>query len=88
MAAKPAMPMGTMVASEPPARKASASSSRIMRQASPMAWQAVAQAETGAKFGPLQPNSMEIRPLAILAIIMGMVKGETRPGPLERRLAC
>ena len=88
IAANPLMPIGTIVASEPPARKTSASSSKIIRQASPMAWHAVAHAETGAKFGPLQPNSIETSPLAMFAIIIGMVNGDTRPGPFLSRISC
>jgi hypothetical protein len=48
IAAKPPIPKGTMAASEPPARNRSASPSRIILQASPLAWAEVAQAETGA----------------------------------------
>jgi hypothetical protein len=69
-----------MVASLPPARMASASPILIMRQASPMLWFEVAQAVTMHMFGPRRPHSMEIMPLAMLAIIIGMVKGETRDG--------
>ena len=52
MAQKPPMPMGTMVASAPPANMTCASPILMVRQASPMAWLAVAQAEQVAKFGP------------------------------------
>ena len=54
MAQKPPMPIGTMVASAPPASMTLASPILIVRQASPMAWLAVAQAEQVAKFGPAQ----------------------------------
>ena len=40
------MPMGTMELSAPPATMTSASSSMIIRAASPMAWAPVAQAVT------------------------------------------
>jgi hypothetical protein len=53
-----------------------------MRQASPMLWLEVAQAVTMTMFGPMRPNSMEMMPLPMLEIIIGMVKGETRFGPL------
>ncbi len=52
MAQNPPMPMGTMVASAPPAKMALASPILMVRQASPMAWVEVAQAEQVAKFGP------------------------------------
>jgi len=37
-------------------------------------------------FGPCIPNSIEISPLAMLLINIGMVKADTRCGPLERRM--
>ena len=40
-----------------------------------MALEAEAQAETVAKFGPLNPYLMEIKPGAISAIILGIKKG-------------
>ena len=49
------MPSGVMAASAPPAMTASVSPSRMDFQASPMAWALVAQADTGAQLGPLQP---------------------------------
>ena len=52
IAQKPPMPRGTMVASLPPANIATASPILMVRQASPMAWVAVAQAEQVATFGP------------------------------------
>ena len=53
-----------------------------------MAWHAVAQAETVAKFGPRRPNSIETSPLAMFEIIIGIMNGETRPGPLFMRTVC
>ena len=41
----------------------------------------VAQAVTMHMFGPRNPNSIEINPLAMLLISIGMVKAETRLGP-------
>jgi len=82
------MPIETTAASVPPARNASASSKRIIRHASPIAWHAVAQAERWQKFGPRNPNSMETRPLAMLLIIIGIMNGETRDGPLFMRIVC
>ncbi len=81
----PARPIGRIAASEPPAMKASASPNLIIRHASPMLWLAVAQAVTIAMFGPPNPCSIEKTPLAILEIIIGMVKGETRLGLRLRR---
>ena len=52
MAQKPPMPMGTMVASAPPANMTCASPILMVRQASPRAWLEVAQAEQVAKLGP------------------------------------
>ena len=66
---------GTIDASEPPARKMSASPNLIMRQDSPMALFEVAQAVTMQRFGPRNPNSIEMKPLAMLLISIGMVKG-------------
>ena len=40
------------------------------------------------KFGPATPNSMETRPLAMLLIIIGIMKGEIRLGPLFMRMVC
>ena len=74
-------------ASEPPARKMSASPNLIMRHDSPIALFEVAQAVTMQKFGPCSPYSIEISPLAMLLISIGMVKGETRPGPLSTHVA-
>ena len=42
----------------------------------------VAQAVTTQKLGPAKPNSIEISPAAMLLIIIGIMKGETRSGPL------
>ena len=55
MAQKPPMPKGTMAASLPPANMTLASPILIVRQASPMAWVAVAQAEQVARLGPRKP---------------------------------
>ena len=82
IAENPARPMGMIEASEPPARKISASPNLIMRHDSPIALFEVAQAVTMHRFGPCKPNSIEMTPLAMLLIIIGMVNGETRDGPL------
>ena len=86
IAPNPARPIGIMAASEPPATKTSASPNLIMRHDSPMALFEVAQAVTMHMFGPRIPNSIEINPLAMLLISMGMVKAETRLGPFESKM--
>ena len=52
IAQNPPIPIGTIVASEPPEKMIWASPILIVRQASPMAWLEVAQAEQVAKLGP------------------------------------
>ena len=47
-----------------------------------MQWLAVAHAVTIAMFGPRRPYSMEMNPLAMLLIIIGIMKGDVRSGPL------
>ena len=84
MLAKPERPIGRIEASAPPQMKPSASPNLMMRQASPMLWLEVAQAVTMTMLGPVSPNSMEMMPLAMLEIIIGIVNGETRLGPLFR----
>ena len=53
-----------------------------MRHDSPIELLEVAQAVTMHMFGPRNPNSIEMMPLAMLLISIGMVNGETRDGPL------
>src|SRR5436853_213131 len=86
LAEKPAKPIAATDASEPPARKISASPNLIIRHDSPMAVFDVAQAVTMHRFGPRSPYSIELRPLAMLLINIGMVKGEVRAGPLRNRM--
>src|SRR5262245_7514417 len=88
IAQKPPMPMGTMVASLPPANMTWASPILMVRQASPMAWVAVAQAEQVATLGPRNLWNMLNRPEAILRISIGIMNGESRPGPLFKRIEC
>src|ERR1700731_2882237 len=88
IAEKPARPIGTMDASEPPARKISASPNLIMRHDSPIALFEVAQAVTMHRFGPRKANSIEIKPLAMLLMSIGMVNGEVRDGPFVVRISC
>src|SRR5436190_23883908 len=86
MAENPARPIGTIAASEPPARKISASPNLIVRHDSPIALFEVAQAVTMQRLGPCRPYSIEISPLAMLLINIGMVKGEFREGPLVSKI--
>ena len=88
MEAKPASPIAEIDASAPPARNISASPNLIIRQASPILLLAVAHAVTIDILGPQSPYSIEMRPLAILLIIIGIVKGDTRLGPLLRYISC
>src|SRR6266513_6282442 len=86
IAPNPASPMGMIAASEPPARKISASPNLIIRQDSPMALFEVAQAVTIHILGPRSPYSIEMRPLAMLLINIGIVNGEVRDGPFVSRI--
>lgn len=81
MAQKPPMPTGTIAASLPPANIITASPILIARHASPIAWLAVAQAEQVAKFGPRRLLYIENRPLAMLLMSIGIMKGDNRLGP-------
>ena len=75
-----------MDASEPPARKTSASPNLMIRQDSPMALLDVAHAVTMHRLGPRRSNSMEITPPAMLLINIGIVNGEFRPGPFVNKI--
>ena len=70
-----------MAASAPPAIMTSAWSHLIWWNASPMACPAVEQAVATAVFGPISPYSIEMVPVAELAIIFGIVNGLSRDGP-------
>ena len=61
---------------------------RVQFQAGIVSDEAVAQAETVAKFGPCSPNSMETKPLAMFEMSIGIINGERRPGPLFMRTVC
>src|SRR6266498_1363277 len=88
IAQKPPMPMGTMVASLPPANMTLASPILMVRQASPTAWVEVAQAEQVARFGPRSLWNMLTNPEAMFKMSIGIMKGERRPGPLLSRMMC
>ena len=64
--AKPATPSGLIVASAPPASMMSASSSLIIRAASPIEWAPVEQAVTTAWLGPISPYLIDTWPLVRL----------------------
>jgi hypothetical protein len=86
IAENPARPIATIEASDPPARKISASPNLIVRQDSPMALFDVAQAVTMHILGPRKSYSIEMSPLAILLINIGIVNGEVRDGPFVSRI--
>ncbi len=65
----------------------SASTRWMCLSASPIAWLPVAQAVTTAEFGPFAPKRMDTSPDAILTIIIGMKKGDTRSGPFSRSVS-
>ena len=46
----------------------------------------VAQAVTIHKFGPRRSNSIDMTPLAILLMSIGIVNGEFRDGPFVSRI--
>ncbi len=58
----------------------------MIRQASPIALFDVAHAVTMHMLGPCRPYSIEITPLAMLLINIGMVNGEFLDGPFVRRM--
>src|SRR6266545_5025737 len=70
MAENPPSPIATIPASQPPARKISASPNLMVRQDSPIALFDVAQAVTMHMLGPRRSNSIEMSPLAMLLINM------------------
>ena len=79
---KPETAKGQTAASAPPARIASAYPCLMARKASPIVWLEVAQAVTTGRVGPWALQRIEMVPAAILPIIMGTIKGETRfPAP-------
>ena len=82
--AKPAMPIGQIAASAPPASMTSASSIAIIRAASPIEWAPVEQAVTTAWFGPISPYLIETWPEIRLIRRPWTKCGETRRGPFAR----
>ena len=75
------MAMRVTAASAPPASITSARPARMCSAASPMAWLPEEQAVVAQESGPRRPSSIETWAAAMLAIIMGMNRGETRSGP-------
>ena len=51
-----------------------------------MAWVAVVQAVTTARFGPVMPRSMEMYPEIMLMMLAGTKNGDTRLRPLVLRV--
>src|SRR5947208_15962198 len=86
IAENPARPIATIEASEPPARKISASPNLMVRQDSPIALFDVAQAVTMHMLGPRRSYSIEMSPLAMLLINIGIVKGDVPDGPFVHRI--
>ena len=78
---KPPSVSGWMAASLPPAMMASALEYFIARYASPTVLVLVAQAETGARQGPLAPVLMAVLPAPRLEISIGTKSGEIRLAP-------
>src|SRR5436190_17031274 len=70
-----------MHASVPPHTAMSASSARIRRAASPIAWMPPAHAVTGAPSGPLKPWRIEMWPAARFTRKDGIVNGDRRRTP-------
>ncbi len=60
----------------------------IVAAPSPSAVEPVAQAETGAQFGPVSPSWIAIWPLAVSTRADGMKNGETRSAPRSRNTRC
>ena len=84
--AKPATPSGLIVPSAPPATIMSASSSLIIRAASPIACAPDEQAVTTAWLGPISPYLIDTWPEIRLISRPCTKCGETRPGPRSCRL--
>jgi hypothetical protein len=78
-------PIGQMVASAPPASMMSASSSLIIRAASPIECAPVEHAVTTEWLGPIRPYLIETWPLVRLISRPWPKCGETRPGPFSAR---
>ena len=79
---KPAMVIGTMAASAPPATTTSASPERIIRSAQPIASAPEAQAETGACTPALALNTKPTCAAGPLGISIGTVSGDTLRRPV------
>jgi hypothetical protein len=77
------MPIGQIVASAPPASMMSASSSLIIRAASPIEWAPVEQAVTTAWLGPIRPYLIETWPEMRLISRPWTKCGLTRLGPFS-----
>ena len=82
--AKPPMARGCIAASEPPVMMASACPYLIARNASPTEWVPVAQAVTIGRQGPCALWRIAMLPAAMLAIIVGIKRGEILRAPSLR----
>ena len=78
---KPARPISVTDASAPPAIIISASPRLIIHIDSPIECVPVEHAVTMPRFGPPAPQRIEILPLAMSLIIIGIRSGETREQP-------
>ena len=79
----PAITIGVIDASVPPAIAVVAIPSRIIPYASPIASAPVLHAVTGQLTGPRAPSCIDTCPAARLPSIMGIKNGLTRPGPFS-----
>ena len=80
---KPAIAVGVIADSEPPASTASQMPSWMRRAALPIECVPAAQAVTVASHGPCQPKRIDTDAAAALAIIIGTRKGDTRRSPFS-----
>ena len=83
MLVNPATPSSVIAASAPPATITSASPYWIERNASPILWFPVAHAVTILIFLPFNPSWIATFPAAMFEISIGIIKGDTRFGPLS-----
>ena len=79
----PAIPVGVIDASVPPAKIASSYPFFIILYASPIEWVPPAHAVTTDIDSPFVPNSIATFPAAILHILIGMYIGDTLSGPFS-----
>ena len=78
---KPAMASSMTEYSVPPASAASICPSLMAWNASPISWAEVAQAVTTGSVGPVACCLMDTAPQGMLAIMLGIMSGDTLRGP-------